>query len=412
MTADDLGLFGRSPGGDTRPGARGGGRRADRYARDQARRRRRRRRVVLAAAVAALVLIGGTAWYGVRELRALREVPDYQGTGVADVVVRVEQGDSTSAIATRLVSADVVASAQAFTMAAENAAGIRSVQPGYFQLRTRMSGQSAVSLLLDPQSRVGQLEVRAGMQLDDVGLPDGSTVPGTLSLLSEASCAELNGASSCVDVDVLRSAMADTPPDTLGVPAWAVADVAALEGERRLEGLIAPGNYDVRPGSTAKELLQQVMATSSAYLQASGLPDVAQGTGREPYEVLIIASVIERESIASDFDKVSRVIYNRLAENMPLQMDSTINYPLDRQEITTTDADRARPGPYNTYLNPGLPPSPIGAASTAAVTAAIEPEEGPWRYFVKCETDGTSCFTVTIEQHRAAVASARARGIF
>jgi len=412
MTADDLGLFGRPPDEESRPGTHPGGRRAERQARDQARRRRRRPQVVLVAAVVALVLVGGTAWYGVRELLALREVPDYQGTGVADVVVRVEQGDSTTAIGTRLVAEDVVASGRAFTRAAENAPDIRSVQPGYYQLRTRMSGQSAVAMLLDPESRVGQLEVRAGMQLDDVRLPDDSTAPGILSLLSEASCADLNGTSSCVGVDALRSAMADTPPDILGVPAWVPADVAAVQGERRLEGLIAPGNYDVRPGSTATELLQQVMATSSVYLQVSGLPDVAEGTGRGPYEVLVIASVIERESIGSDFGKVSRVIYNRLAENIPLQMDSTINYPLERQEVTTTDADRGRQGPYNTYLNPGLPPSPIGAASTEAIQAAAEPEEGPWRFFVKCETDGTSCFTVTLEEHLAAVQSARARGIF
>lgn len=121
----------------------------------------------------------------------------------------------------------------------------------------------------------------------------------------------------------------------------------------------------------------------------------------------MIASVIEREAITSDFRRVSRVIDNRLAAGMPLQMDSTINYPLDLQQVRTSEADRTRPGPYNTYLNGGLPASPIGSPSAAAIAAALNPEPGEWRYFVKCQRDGTSCFSVTIEEHAAAVRRCR-----
>ncbi|MDQ3886612.1 MAG: endolytic transglycosylase MltG, partial [Actinomycetota bacterium] len=319
----------------------------------------RRRRVVVLAAVAAVVLVAGTAWYGLRELMALR-VPDYSGTGQGNVVVRVEQGDTTTAIATRLASVDVVASARAFTRAAETHPRIRSVQPGYYQMRTRMSGAAAVTMLLDPASRVGQLDIRAGTQIDDVRQPDGTLTPGILSLLSRASCVRIDGTRSCVSAEQLREAMRQTPPAELGVPAWAVEPLARVDPGRRLEGLIMPGRYDVRPGSPPVDLLTQVMSTSTARLQGAGMPEIAASTGFAPYQVLIIASIIEKEAIASDFGAVSRVIYNRLAEQMPLQMDSTINYPLDRQHITTTDADRARPGPYNTYLTPGLPASPIG----------------------------------------------------
>ncbi|MGH3979723.1 MAG: endolytic transglycosylase MltG, partial [Pseudonocardiaceae bacterium] len=371
-----------------------------------------RQRIVLGATFGLLVLIAGGVWFGVQQLLELREVPDYRGPGVGDTVVRVEEGDSTSAIAARLESEDVVASARAFTQAAEDDSRIRSVQPGFYQMRNRMSGAAAVGMLLDPVSRVGQLEVRGGTQLDDVVQPDGSVTPGVLSLLSEASCARIGGAPSCVSVAGLRAAMEQVDPVELGVPEWAAAAVARVDGAKRMEGLIMPGRYDVRPGSSAADLLAQVMATSMARLQAVGMPDAAEPTGFRPYEVLVVASIIEREAIAPDFGKVSRVIYTRLAEGMPLQMDSTINYPLDRQQITTSDADRNSPGSYNTYLNAGLPPSPIGSPSTAALTAAIEPDPGPWRYFVKCQTDGTSCFSLTVEEHRAAVADAQARGIF
>ena len=409
---DDFGPSSRSADGATRLENGAERRRAVQQSREQQlRRRSHRRRVVLLAALAAVVLVAGTAWYGLRELRAMR-VPDYPGAGAAEVVVRVEQGDPTSAIATRLVSEDVVASARAFTRAAETNPRIRSVQPGYYQMRNRMSGAAAVTMLLDPASRVGQLDIRAGTQLDDVRQPDDTVTPGILSLLSRASCARIDGTRSCASVEQLREAMMQSPPAELGVPEWAAGAVARVDPGRRLEGLIMPGHYDVRPGSSAVDLLAQVMATSTTRLQGAGMPDIATPTGFGPYEVLIIASIIEKEAIASDFGMVSRVIYNRLATPMPLQMDSTINYPLDRQQITTSDADRARPGPYNTYIAPGLPVSPIGTPSTEGINAAVQPTPGPWVYFVKCQPDGTSCFALTFEEHQRNRTAAVANGAY
>jgi UPF0755 protein len=207
--------------------------------------------------------------------------------------------------------------------------------------------------------------------------------------------------------------MGQTDPVQLEVPSWAADPISRVEPRRRLEGLLVPGNYDVRPGSSAVELLRQVTGTSVARLLADGFPvSSTVGAGYSAYDVLVIASVIEREAITPDFRRVSRVIYNRLAAGIPLQMDSTINYPLDLQQVRTSDADRARPGPYNTYLNSGLPASPIGSPSAAAISAALKPAPGAWQYFVKCQRDGTSCFSVTIEEHEAAVRDAAARGVF
>ncbi|MGH3771683.1 MAG: endolytic transglycosylase MltG, partial [Pseudonocardiaceae bacterium] len=287
-----------------------------------------------------------------------------------------------------------------------------AVQPGYYQLRERMSGSAAVAGLQEPAARVGHLEIRGGEQLDDVELPDGKRVPGLLTEISRASCAMIGEASTCVSPQELRTAMGQSDLTQLAVPRWASDPMSRVEPGRRLEGLLVPGNYDVRPGSSGVELLQQVTGTSVARLLAGGFPVSAASTGYSAYEVLVIASVIEREAITPDFRRVSRVIYNRLAEGMPLQMDSTINYPLDRQEVNTADADRARPGPYNTYLDVGLPPSPIGSPSMAAIAAALNPEPGAWRYFVKCQKDGASCFSVTRHEHDAAVRDAAARGVF
>lgn len=407
---DDLGLF-----RDTRAAPRqgGSGRRGRRQAqqRRQARERRRRRRV-LYSVLAVLVLAVTGVVVGVREIRALREVPDFGGTGDTQAVVEVEDGQSLTAIGATLARRNVVASVRAFTRAAEADPRARAVQPGYYQLRERMSGSAAVARLQQPDARVGHLEIRGGEQLDNVELPDGKTVPGLLAEISRASCAMIGEKSTCVSPEDLRAAMGQTDPRALAVPAWALDPVSRVEPRRRLEGLLVPGGYDVRPGSSAVELLGQVTATSVARLLAGGFPASSASTGYSAYDVLVIASVIEREAITPDFHRVSRVIYNRLAAGMPLQMDSTINYPLDRQEVSTSDADRGRPGPYNTYLNVGVPASPIGSPSAAAIAAALNPEPGAWRYFVKCQKDGASCFSVTKEEHYAAVRDAAARGVF
>ena len=187
---DDLGLF-----RDTRaaPERGGGGRRRRRQARE-----RRRRRRALFSVVAVLVLAVTGVVVGVREIRALREVPDFVGAGGTQAVVEVEDGQSLTAIGATLARQNVIASVRAFTRAAEADPRVLAVQPGYYQLRERMSGAAAVARLQEPNARVGHLAIRGGEQLDNVELPDGKVVPGLLAEISRASCAMIRQASTCV----------------------------------------------------------------------------------------------------------------------------------------------------------------------------------------------------------------------
>lgn len=391
-----------------------GGRRQGTQREHRAAAARRQRRRVRTAVVLLVLLAGlaGGAWYGLRQVRGIGQVADYPGPGERDLVVEVADGATTAQIGAELARTGVVASGAAFVRAAAGNAKIRAVQPGFYVMKSKMPAVAAVARIVDPAVRVGQLEIRGGMQLDDVRLPSGEAVPGVLSLVAKASCAQLDGQSTCVAAPALHDAMAAAEPAALGVPEWARPAVARAEPGRRLEGLIMPGRYNVRPGLAPPELLKALVTTSALRLQAAGLPGSSDPTGFTPYQVLVIASLVEKEGITADFGKVARVIYNRLALPMPLKFDSTINYPLDRQEIRTTDGDRNTPGPYNTYLNIGLPPTPIAAASDKAIAAAIGPEPGGWLFFNKCQTDGHSCFAETEEQHRHNVEDARARGVF
>ena len=369
------------------------------------RRRRRVRALILAVVV---VLAAGV----VLAVRPLFGPPDFDGPGTGSVIIQVRDGATTTQIGATLERAGVVRSTEAFTEAASDEQRIRSVQPGFYQLRSRMSGESAVALLLDPAARVGRLEIRGGVQLDDTSSPDGTVVPGVLTLISRATCAQLDGAPNCVPADELRAAMADTDPADLGVPDWALADVRDADPRRRLEGLLVPGLYDVRPGSSAADVLRGVVSSSADRLAASGLVAGAQEVGYTPYEVLTVASLVEKEGITADMPKVARVIYNRLGIRQRLELDSMVNYPLDIQALRTTAQARAQDGPYNSYRRTGLPPTPIAAPGRDAVAAAIGPAEGSWLFFVRCQTDGTSCFGNSLGEHQANVRSAIANGAF
>ncbi|WP_018333674.1 endolytic transglycosylase MltG [Actinomycetospora chiangmaiensis] len=373
----------------------------------------RRRRLVwpVVAAVLVLALAGGA--FFARDLWGVVFPPDFSGPGSGHVVVQVADGDSTRDIGASLVSAGVVASARGFGQAAEDDPRGRGIQPGFYDMARQMSAAEAVTRMLDPAARLGRLEVRGGTQLDDTAGVGNARVPGVLSLISAATCVvDDSGQRRCVSVDDLRRAMVGTDPAQLGVPDWALDGVRRAPVERRLEGLVAPGNYDVRPGSDAVSALATVVRTSAATLESAGVVTKAAANNVTPYQALIVGSIAEREGIESDFPRITRVVYNRLPIPMRLQMDSTINYPLDRQTLLTTPVDRATPGPYNTYLNFGLPPTPLGAVSTPALTAALTPDVGAWVYFVKCEKDGSSCFAVAPEEHDANRRLAQARGVY
>lgn len=373
------------------------------------RRRARRSGPLLVLGAFMVIVFGG----GYLLYNSFFGVPDYDGPGDGDVILQIDEGDTISAIGLQLVKLDVVRSAKAFTAAAaEDETRARSVQPGYYRVRQRMSGEGAVEMLLDPRSRVGRLDIKGGVQLDDTRLPDGTVAPGVLTQVAQASCAQLNGGSTCLGVDQLRKAMGTAPPTELGVPDWARAEVAKAEPSRRLEGLIAPGRYDVKPGDSPEAVLRSLVSRTAAQYEASGLVSGASQGRYRPYQLLVIASLIEKEGITEDFEKISQVIYNRLSSKVRLEMDSTVNYPLDLQEVRTTAADRGRAGPYNSYANYGLPPTPIGAPGARAIEAALRPEAGPWLFFVKCRKDGTSCFATTLPQHSQNVRAAVAAGAF
>jgi UPF0755 protein len=391
-------------------------RRASRSDRIREARNRRRRRFVTGLALALLiVVVVGAVFLGSKMWHSLfgGGGNDYTGDGVNDVVIQIHDGDSTTAIGKTLEDRKVVANVKAFVQAAEGNAAISAIQPGFYKVRTEIPASNAVARLSDPQNRVGKLVIPEGRQLDDIqDVKTNAVTDGIFSLISKATCVNLDGDRHCVAVDDLKKAAGTAEPSALSVPDWAANEVTALGNDhRRLEGLIAPGTWNIDPSGSAQDILSTLIGASATQYAQGGLLDTAKAMNMSPYQILTVGSLVQRESKPDDFAKVARVIYNRLHENRTLEFDSTVNYPLDRIEVATTDADRAQHTSWNTYVRPGLPATPICSPGQPALAAAEQPAPGDWLYFVTVDMQGTTLFTRDYEQHLANIELAKRNGV-
>ncbi len=382
----------------------------------EARRHRRRRLVrsvtlcVFVVIVIGAVFLGSRLWHTV-----FGGGSDYSGEGKSDVVVQVHDGDSTTVIGQTLEDQQVVAKSNTFITAAEGNSAIQAIQPGFYKMRTEISAADAVTRLTDPQNRVGKLVIPEGRQLDDIqDVKTNNVTEGIFTLIANATCVDLDGDRHCVSADDLRDAASTASLEELSVPDWATKPVAAMgDDHRRLEGLIAPGAWDVDPSASPQDILSSLVGASAYQYAQGGLLDTAKSLNMTPYQILTVASLVERESKPEDFDKVARVIYNRLVapDHRRLQFDSTVNYSLDRQEVATTDSDRGRETPWNTYVREGLPATPICSPSAEALAAAEHPAAGDWLYFVTIDLQGTTLFTKDYPQHLANIELAKRNGV-
>lgn len=368
----------------------------------QSRRRRGRRILVALGVVVGIAVVGGIG-YAAKSLLGGNAPADYAaGEPGPEVVIVVNSGDTATQVGAQMLEKGVVASSEAFYEAAVQNPAMNALQPGYYHLSSHVPAAAAVDALVDPASRVGSLVISEGRQLHDTrDVNTGAVKRGIYTLISEASCLpDATGALDCVTVDELNAAGAGTDLAALGVPNWALARVQSVpDRTRQLEGLIAAGSWDFDPAADATEILRGLVTGSAAKYEATGITSAGTNVGLDGYQVLIAASLVERESLPDDFGKVARVIVNRLAVPQKLEFDSTVNYALDTTELATTDEDRARVTPWNTYAMEGLPATPISSPSLAAVQAVETAPPGDWLYFVTIDDQGTTLFTRDYEQH-------------
>jgi len=336
----------------------------------------------LAVVIAFAVLAGGGYVAYSSGLHALKErfrsAADYSGKGTGSVLVEVKEGQSSSDIADTLAKKKVVKSAEAFRDAAVRDGRARNIQVGFYEMRHQMSAASALSLLIDPTN----------LLKDSVTFPEGWTARQTVAHLAKKT-----------DFSARRYDRVLAHPEQIGLPSYAKGNP---------EGYLFPATYDIPPDATPRSILKGMV---DRYKEASAQLDLekkAAGLGRTPQEVMTVASLIQSEArFDKDFQKVSRVIYNRLDAGMPLQFDSTVHYAVGKDgSVGTSNTDRNIASPYNTYKVRGLPPTPIAAPGNKAIEAALNPADGPWMYFVTTNPDtGVTKFATTYKKHLKNVAA-------
>jgi UPF0755 protein len=305
--------------------------------------RRRRRPIVRVIPVILLLAVAAFA-YAVFQ--------PFKGSGHGRVVVDIPQGATASQIGNLLADKGVIDSAFFFGIRARLSGKRNELRSGHITLREDMSYGSAIDALTTAPAVPKTVKLT---------IPEGRSRQEIVPLVKQL---DLTGN--------YLTATSRPPPKGLGAPRSA----------RTLEGYLFPATYQLRPGAPVSALVKQQLA---AYRDAFGKVDMsyAKRKNLSRYDVLIIASMIEREAqLPRDRPLIAAVIYNRLHDHMPLGIDATLRYALHNWTKPLKVSELQSNTPYNTRTHQGLPPTPIGNPGLSSLQAAAHPARKPYLFYV------------------------------
>lgn len=350
---------------------------------DKNRKKKKRRGCLIGLLIFALVAGGITAggiyvWntYGdkVLEMLGMGEPKDYEsgleGTETRITIATDDTGESISKI---MYNAGITKTETAFYDYLIDSGKNPTFYPGIYQMRTKLPASEALTMLENPDNKLE----------NELLIIEGDTTHNVYASIA---------ALLAIPVEDVEAAAAD--PSVYGV----AADT--------LEGWLFPATYQLDDGMTAQQILQKLVDRMDQALTEAGVPADQRQT------VLTKASVIQREArISDDFYKVSRVIDNRLAQDMKLEMDSTAQYgygQLHEGDVWSSAEALADDNGWNTYVHTGLPKGPISLPGDEAIDAALHPADGDWIFFVTVNLDtGETVFSTNVDDHDAATAQLR-----
>lgn len=261
------------------------------------------------------------------------------------VSISIPTGATGAEIAALLKAAGVVASAESFFRAAVANPKAGSIAPGTHSLSLKISGNTALDQLLDPKRITDLIKIVEGAWNSEIFAQMVATKNWSTN------------------------------------PAQSAKQVLLPKGITALEGVLFPAQYSFAEGTSQVEALQGMV---NRFNEAISTLDFVDPVGKlNTQQLVTLASLVQAEGDTKDFANISRVIRNRLAIGMQLQLDSTVHYLKNtRGEIYLSNKSTKLESPYNTYQNYGLPPAPIGNPGLAALRAAISPAEGDWLFFI------------------------------
>jgi UPF0755 protein len=341
---------------------------------------RRRRRVALLVVLVVFFLVAGGMVAAIGRYRGCKEPPAADGT---KVTFEVPTGASGRDVAERLAQRGLVrCGGFVGNLLLRGTGKANRILAGSYDLAVGLSLDQIVAALTTPPPPVPtvRLTVPEGLRIR-------TTYPGERSISSEVH--EQTGISAKRFARLAESGRYDLP---LYLPKGTSA-----------EGFLFPDTYQlVKHGLTANVVIRQMLQQFETVATQLDLVGGAKRLGLTPYQVVIVASMIEREAqVEQDRPKIASVIYNRLARHMTLGIDATLLYDDPSPDGRLTTPDLKTDTPYNTRINLGLPPTPIASPGEASLDAALHPDATNYLYYVACPPDGPGVhrFAQTYAEH-------------
>jgi UPF0755 protein len=298
----------------------------------------------------------------------------------------VDVGENAVTISTKLLEQNLIADADLFRLFLRYNGLDSSLEAGDYVLRRNMNMREIAETLQ-----------RASFEEVTVTIPEGWRAEQIAELLTAQSI--MDGA---IFLATVRQGTGVDHPLLTGRPA-----------NTSYEGYLFPDTYRLPANGSPEDLITRMLDNMASKIPGNAL-DLAAGQGYTFYDILTIASIVEREAVVSaERPTIASVYLNRLAQGMPLQADPTVQYamgyqtdsgqwwktPVALEEYTEVNS------PYNTYLNFGLPPGPIANPGAASINAALQPEQTPYLFLMACGGDGQHLFTADYAVHEANVAA-------
>lgn len=319
---------------------------------------------------------GITVLIGLQLLRA----PSPTSVGFTTFTVR--SGEGAKGIGTHLKDAQLIRNRFVFELYVWSEGVSADLKAGDYQLSPAMDVATIVRLLKEGIATGNEVAITIpeGWSLRDIGS----------SLVNDKHLFE---------AEAWEQAAKTTDSRTI-IPDKTFSFLSDKPSGATLEGYLFPDTYRVYRNAKPAEVIQKTLENFSAKVSEDRIAAL-HAQGKTLFDVLIIASIIERE-VRTDSDRrlVADIFWKRLRDGMPLQSDATVNYLTGKKTTRPTLDDLAIDSPYNTYKYQGLPPGPINNPGLASILAAADPEPNPYYYFLTTD-DGTTVFGRTLEEHNA-----------
>ncbi len=308
------------------------------------------------------------------------------GTDATVLRFVIGKGDNARTIADNLVTAGLIKDADLFRNYVHYTGDDAKLQAGTYFLRKTYSIREIVGVLKNAGASTVTVQVIEGWRLEQIV----ETIDANPSLTFRGDdFKRLVGMGAVVPADFRQR---------VGLPVG-----------QSLEGFLFPSTYLLPADAPADELVNRMLQNFNSQVTSQMLAD-ARSHGLSLYQVVTLASIVEREAVVDDErPRIASVYLNRLHAGMNLDADPTIQYALGNSReqgtwwpnITLEDYQKVK-SPYNTYLNPGLPPGPIANPGIASIRAVIYPESTPYLFFrASCDKDGRHKFAVTLAEQNA-----------